>query len=75
MLLCLCPVGWLCLPETADRAETEQRQDTTKKNQSAQSYTFIMRKIWYHHIQIQNYLGFIVLILTYILFAKYTLAL
>ena len=28
MLLCLCPVGWLSLVETANRAETEQCQDT-----------------------------------------------
>ena len=29
MLLCLCPVGCLSLVETANGAETEQRQDKT----------------------------------------------
>ena len=32
MLLCLCPVGCLSLAETANRAETEQHQDATKKS-------------------------------------------
>ena len=43
--------------ETANRVETEQRQDATK---------IIMRKVWYHQIWIQNYLGFIVSDLIYI---------
>ena len=30
------------------------------------SYSYIMRKVWYHQIWIQNYLGFIVSDLTYI---------
>ena len=47
---CLCPVGCLSL---------EQRQDATK-NQLSQSYSYIMRKAWYHQIRIQNFLGFIV---------------
>ena len=34
------------LTETANRAETEQQ----KKFQSGQSYSFIMRKVWYHQI-------------------------
>ena len=35
MLLCLCHVGCLSLAETANRGETEQRQDATKKNNPA----------------------------------------
>ena len=34
-----------------------------EKNQSGKFYSYIMRKVWYHQIWIQNYLGFIVLIL------------
>ena len=34
--------------------------------QLGQSYSYIMRKVWYHQIWIQNNLGFMVLILTYI---------
>ena len=37
-----------------------------KKNQLGQSYSYIMRKVWYHQIWIQTYLGFIVLILVYL---------
>ena len=37
-----------------------------KKIQLGQSYSYIMRKVWYHKILIQTYLGFIVLILMYI---------
>ena len=36
-----------------------------KKFQSGQSYSYIMRKVWYHQIWIQNHLGFIVSDLTY----------
>ena len=56
MSLFLCPVGCLSLAETAHRAETEQRQDATKKIEG-----------WHHQIWIPNYLGFIVLILIAIL--------
>ena len=39
----------VALSEPANRAETEQRQDATK-NQLGQSYSYIMRKVWYHQI-------------------------
>ena len=35
--------------------------------QLGQSYSYIMRKVWYHQTWIQTYLGFIVLDLMYIL--------
>ena len=35
-----------------------------KKFQSGQSYSYVMRKVWYHQIWIETYLGFIVLILS-----------
>ena len=37
-----------------------------KKFRLGQSYSYIMRKVWYHQIWIQNNLGFIVLILMYV---------
>ena len=37
-----------------------------KKNQSGQSYSYIMRTVWYPHIWIQNNLGFMVSDLMYI---------
>ena len=36
-----------------------------EKFQLGQSYSYIMRKVWYHQIWIQNNLGFMVLILLY----------
>ena len=49
---------WLSQSRKAKlRQPTGQRQ--------GQSYSYIMRKVWYHQIWIQNYLGFIVLILTF----------
>ena len=36
------------------------------KFQSGQSYSYIMREVWYHQSGIQNYLGFIVSDLIYI---------
>ena len=54
MMLCVYPDGCLNLAETACRAETKQRQDTTKKIQSGQSYFYIMRKVWCHQVWIQN---------------------
>ena len=39
--------------------------------QSDQSYSYIMRKVWYHQIWIQNYLGFIVSDLMYMLYAEW----
>ena len=41
----------------------ERRKKSNKsheKNNGAKPYFFIMRKVWYHQIWIQNYLGFIV---------------
>ena len=46
-LLIFCPVGLLSFAETANRVETEQPQDATKKIQLGQSYSYIMRKVWY----------------------------
>ena len=39
-----------------------------KKFQWSQSYFYIMRKVWYHQIWIQNYFGFIMSDLMYVLF-------
>ena len=54
------------------RQPTKQRQSnvrTHQKNfQPGQSYSFIMKKVCYHQIWIQNYFGLIVLILTLIPF-------
>ena len=51
------------------RQSTGQRQSNVrtqqKKFQSGQSYSYIMRKDWYHQIWIQTCLGFIALILCY----------
>ena len=55
----LCPVGCISLAETANRAETLQRQDATKNFWWGRSYFYMIRKVWYHQILIQNYLGFI----------------
>ena len=59
MLLCLCPVGCLSLEKL--------NWDSNKINQSGQSYSYITRKVWYDQIWIQNYLGFIVLDLMYMM--------
>ena len=42
-----------------------------KKIQLGQSYSYIMRKVWYHQIWIQTYLGFIELILQYMSKSSY----
>ena len=36
-----------------------------KEFQSGQSYSYMMRKVWYHQIRIQNYFNFIVSDLLY----------
>ena len=51
------------------RQPTGQRQSNVRKQQKkimGQSYSYIMRKVWYHKIWIQNYFGFIVSDLMYI---------
>ena len=35
--------------------------------QLGQSHSYVMKKVWYHEIQVQNNLGFMVLTLLYIL--------
>ena len=52
----------LNLAKKANRAETEQRQDATKKINWA-NLIFILWGKWYRQIWIQTYLDFIVLIL------------
>ena len=52
------------------RQPTGQGQSNVRmqqKNQLGQSYSYIMRKVWYHQIWIQTYLDFIVFILMLIL--------
>ena len=64
MLLCLCPVG--CLSLAFLNWDSQQGRDLAtsgcniKKIQLGQSYSYIMRKVWYHQIWIQNNLGFMV---------------
>ena len=64
MLLSLCPVG--CLSSAFLNWGSQQGRDLamsgSKKNQLCQSYSYVMRKVWYHQIWIQKNLGFIVLI-------------
>ena len=66
----LCPVG--CLSLAFLNWDSQQGRDlatsgcSKKKIQLGQSYSYIIRKVWYHQIWIQTYLGFIVLILLYI---------
>ena len=63
-LLSLCPVGFLSLEKL--NLESPQGRDLAtsgcnKNNfQLCQSYSYIMRKVWYHQIWIQNNLGFMV---------------
>ena len=48
-----------CWQPTRQRLSNVRAQQKTKI-QLGQSYCYIMRKVWYHQIWIQNYLGFIV---------------
>ena len=62
----VCPV--CCLSLAFLNWDSQQGSDLAKsgcnkKIQLGQSYSYIMRKVWYHQIWNQNYLGFIVLIL------------
>ena len=70
-LLCLCPVGCLSLEKFSWDSQQGRDRATSGSNkikfQSDQYYSYIIRKVWYHQIRIQTYLGFIVLILIYIL--------
>jgi hypothetical protein len=65
----VCPTG--CLSVEKLNWDSQQGRDLAtsghnKENfQSGQSYSYIMRKVWYNQIWIQTYFGFIVLILTY----------
>ena len=50
--------------------DSQQGRDRTTSGRNnffwlGQSYSYIMRKVWYHQIWIQKYLGFIVSDLTY----------
>ena len=56
-------LNWDC-QQCRDRAMSGRNK---KKFQLGQSYSYIMRKAWYHQIWNKTYLGFIVLILIYIL--------
>ena len=62
MLLCLCPVGWLSL--AFQNWDSQQGRDLAtsgrngQKFQLGQSFSSIMRKVWYHQIWIQNNLVF-----------------
>ena len=53
MLLCLCPVGCLSLAETANRAETEQRQDAKKNNRAN-----LILILFFGSLQKRLYLGY-----------------
>ena len=70
-LLSFCPVGCLSLEKLSWDSQQGRDRATSGSNkikfQSGQSYSYIMRKVWYHQIWIQNYLGFIVSDLMYIL--------
>jgi hypothetical protein len=63
-LLCLCPVGCLSLEKL--NCDSQQGRDLAtsgcnkRKFQLGQTYSYIMRKVWYHQIWIKNYFGFIV---------------
>ena len=69
MLLSLCPVG--CLSSAFLNWDSQQGRDLAtsggnkQKIKFCQSYSYIIRKVWYHQIWIQNNLGFMVLILLY----------
>ena len=69
-LLSLCPVGCLSLEKLNWDSQQVRDLATSGRNkqkfQLGQSYSYIMRKVWYHQIWIQNNLGFMVLILMYI---------
>ena len=55
------------IAETANnRADFAKSGRNKKKFQLGQSYSYIMRKVWFYQIWIQNYLGFIVSDLTYV---------
>ena len=47
--------------------DSQQDRDRATSGCNKKSYSYIMRKVWYHQSWIQNYWGFIVLILIYIL--------
>ena len=72
-LLTLCPVGCLRLEKLNWDSQQGRHLATSgcnkKKFQSCQSYSYIMRKVWYHQIWIQNNLGFMVSDLIYILYS------
>ena len=69
-LLCLCPVG--CLSFEKLNWDSQQGRDiaTSGRNKKINCANLIliciMRKVWYHQIWIQTYLGFIVSDLMYI---------
>ena len=69
MLLSLCSVG--CLSLAFQNWDSQQGRDLAmsgrnkQKFQLGQSYSYIMRKVWYHQIWIQNNLGFMVSDLMY----------
>ena len=69
MLLSLCPVGCLSLEKLNWDSQQGRDLATSGRNkqkfQLGQSYSCIMKKVWYHQIWIQNNLGFMVLILIY----------
>ena len=75
MLLCFCPVGCLSLEKLSWDSQQGRDGATSGSNklqfQSGQSFCYIMRKVWCHQIWTQTYLGFIVLILTYMLISYY----
>ena len=64
-----CPLTLLSLSLAFQNWDSQQVRDlaTSGRNrhkfQLGQSYFYIMRKVWYHQIWIQNNLGFMVLIL------------
>ena len=66
-MLSPCPVG--CLSLVKLNWDSQQGRDLAtsgcnkQKFQLGQSYSYIMRKVWYHQIWIQFCFGFIVLIL------------
>ena len=66
-LLCLCPVGCFSLVQL--NWESQQGRDIATSGRNnlffnlANLFLYIMMKVWYHQIRIQNNLGFMVLIL------------
>ena len=79
-LLSLCPVGCLSFEKLNwdSQQGSQQGRDLAtsggneKNFQLGQSYSCIMRKVWYHQIWIQKNLGFIVSDLIYIAYEEFS---